>query len=74
MRFDLNRVLETSEEYVFGNEWFIEDHQVAEPTGRREVLRDVDCRPIPALEHGCSPGDVQRPVGDQAHRSPRTVK
>lgn len=50
VRFDAtSRTVDTADEYVFGNEWYDEQHLVAGLSGRRKV--DADCRPFPSMEH-----------------------
>jgi len=42
--------VDTSDEYVFGNEWYVEEHFVEGRSGRTKV-DGMYCRPSPSLEH-----------------------
>lgn len=42
------RTLETQDEYVFGNEYFREEHFVAGAAGRKPIT--VDCIPSPSMQ------------------------
>jgi hypothetical protein len=44
------RTIDTSDEYVFGNEWFREEHFVEGNAGRKAV-DGLDCQPSPSLQH-----------------------
>jgi len=44
-----SRVIDTSDEYIFGNEWYREEHFVEGNRGRRNV--DIYCHPFPSMQH-----------------------
>lgn len=50
VRFDQPRTIDTSEEYVFGHEWFREEVYIVDQTGRRK-LDGIGCMASPSLEH-----------------------
>lgn len=51
VRFEAGvQTVDTSDEYVFGNEWYVEEHFVEGRSGRTKV-DGMYCRPAPSLEH-----------------------
>ena len=51
VRFDRAKSIDTSEEYVFGNEYFREEIYIVSTDGRREEADRIWCTPAPSLQH-----------------------
>jgi hypothetical protein len=51
VRFDQAPNIDTSDEYVFGHEWFREEVYVVDEAGHRKELTGVYCTPTPSLAH-----------------------
>lgn len=51
VRFDVSPMIETSEEYVFGQEYFREEHYIVSASGKRQKFDGIGCICIPSVEH-----------------------
>ena len=51
VRFDRSKSINTSEEYVWGNEYFREEYYIVSSDGRRQKTDRMRCSPYPSLEH-----------------------
>lgn len=51
VRFDLSRSIDTSEECVFGSEYFREERYVLSKDGHRQKDDGIHCICIPSVEH-----------------------
>jgi hypothetical protein len=49
--FDQSNPVDTSEEYVFGHEYFREEHYILSVDGARRKADGIWCTPTPSVEH-----------------------